>query len=422
MASKNYVPRLIESYLFNEQLSGRHMIFLAGPRQVGKTELARNWLAAQRSTPLYFNWDDIRTRQSYFEDSRFFESPARSLGIKDPWIVFDEIHKRQRWRDILKGIYDLFGNEFRFLVTGSARLDMFRQSGDSLVGRYNLFHMMPFNLKELLQPVFTPGFLCTDALKKMARAFEEEIHPLPPPEISDAFESLWRWGPFPEPLLRQNDRFSRKWHQDYIALMVREELRDLSRVTELDKVEHLLMLLPSRLTAPLSMHNLAAELEVAHTTVKNWLEQLRRLYLIFSVSPWHKKISRGLRKEKKWYFINWYYAAGEAARLENMVAALLYRTCLSLTDNGYGSFRLHFVRTVDKKEIDFLIVREGRPVLAVEVKSTDQSLSRPLAERKNWIATDQTIGVQVIGKPGILQKHGDYTWVVSADRFLALLN
>ena len=134
MASINYIPRLIESYLFNEQLTGRHMIFLAGPRQVGKTELARNWLAAQRSTLLYFNWDDIRTRQSYFEDSRFFESPARSLGIKDPWIVFDEIHKRQRWRDILKGIYDLFGNEFRFLVTGSARLDMFRQSGDSLVG------------------------------------------------------------------------------------------------------------------------------------------------------------------------------------------------------------------------------------------------------------------------------------------------
>jgi len=422
MASKNYIPRLIESYLFDEQLSGRHMIFLAGPRQVGKTELARTWLAAQRSTSLYFNWDDIRTRQSYFEDSRFFESPARSLGIKDPWIVFDEIHKRQRWRDILKGIYDLFGNEFRFLVTGSARLDMFRQSGDSLVGRYNLFHMMPFNLKELLQPVFTPGFLCIDALKKMARAFEEEIHAPSAPEISDAFESLWRWGPFPEPLLRQNDRFSRKWHQDYIALMVREELRDLSRVTELDKIERLLMLLPSRLTAPLSMHNLAAELEVAHTTVKNWLEQLRRLYLIFSVTPWYKKISRGLRKEKKWYFINWYYAADEAARLENMVAALLYRTCLSLTDNGFGSFRLHFIRTVDKKEIDFLIVREGRPVLAVEVKSKDQGLSRPLAKRKNWIVTDQTIGVQVIGKPGILQKHGDHTWVVSAERFLALLN
>src|SRR5512136_1328059 len=149
MNSKDYIPRWVEDYAFDESLIGRHMVFLAGPRQVGKTRLAKNWLEKKGCAPLYFNWDDIATRKTYVIDNRFFESHARSLGIRDPWIVFDEIHKRNRWRDILKGAYDLFGKEFRFLITGSARLDLFRRSGDSLVGRYNLFHMMPLNIQEI---------------------------------------------------------------------------------------------------------------------------------------------------------------------------------------------------------------------------------------------------------------------------------
>lgn len=135
MKTKPYIPRLVENYAFDETLTGRHMVFLAGPRQVGKSVLAKNWLKKEGCSSLYFNWDDIATRQVYQANSRFFESPARTLGIKDPWIVFDEIHKHNRWQDILKGIYDLFGDDFRFLITASARLDLFRCSGDSLIGR-----------------------------------------------------------------------------------------------------------------------------------------------------------------------------------------------------------------------------------------------------------------------------------------------
>ncbi len=139
MKSENYIPRWVKDYDFDENLSGKHMVFLAGPRQVGKTSLAKNWLKGKGCSSLYFNWDDISTRKAYMANNRFFESPVRSLGIKDPWIVFAEIHKRYRWRDILKGTYDLFGDEFRFLITGSARLDLFRRSEDSLVGIYSCF-------------------------------------------------------------------------------------------------------------------------------------------------------------------------------------------------------------------------------------------------------------------------------------------
>jgi predicted AAA+ superfamily ATPase len=243
MDSKNYIPRSIENYAFDENLTGRHMVFIAGPRQVGKTLLAKNWLKRKGCASLYFNWDEPSIRRAYLANSRFFEFPARSLRIRDPWIVFDEIHKRNHWRDILEGVYDSFNDEFRFLITGSARLDLFRRGGDSLVGRYNLFHMFPFTLSEILGTSRKTCFLEENVPKKLFARFEEEISCALPPAIEEALHGLLRFGPFPEPFLRQNERFSRKWHQDYFSLVIREDLKDISRVLELDKIEHLLLLL-----------------------------------------------------------------------------------------------------------------------------------------------------------------------------------
>jgi hypothetical protein len=422
MKSKAYIPRSLEAYAFDENLIGRHMVFLAGPRQVGKTMVARNWLERKDCSSLYYNWDDIKTRRAYLSDSRFFESPARSLGLSEPWIVFDEIHKRGHWRDILKGVYDVFGNDFRFLITGSARLDLFRRSGDSLVGRYNLFHMFPFNLREITSLKWLPCFLGQEDFGAMVSDFEKQISHRLSPEINEAHSLFWRNGPFPEPFLRQNDRFCRKWHQDYLSLIVRQDLKDLTRVVELDKIEHLVSLLPSRVMSPLSMANLARELEVAHTTVKAWLEQLKRLYLFFSVDPWTQKISRGLRREKKWYFLDWYYVPEGPARLENMVATNLNRTCQTLTDRGYGLYRLFYARTLDKKEIDFVVTKDRKPILCLEIKTGNTNLSGTLRDRRKWFPDQPTLGVQIVDKRGILQKFPDNTWIISVDRFLALLD
>ncbi len=421
MNSNYYISRCVETYAFDEMLTARHMVFLAGPRQVGKTRLAKQFLKTKKCGKLYYNWDDILTRQAYLSDSRFFESQARSTDTKDPWIVFDEIHKRNRWRDILKGVYDIFHEDFRFLITGSARLDLFRSSGDSLVGRYNLFHMMPLSINEVSLQKKTSCFLMENNFNASFDVFKNDVLPSNKPEITDAFKALLVHGPFPEPFIKQNDRFCRKWHQDYISLLVREDLRDISKVTELDRIENLLFLLKPRIMSPLSMPNLGNELEAAHTTIKNWLEQLKRLYLIFPVTPWTKKVSRGLKKAKKWYFLNWYYAPKGPARLENMVGSYLYRTCLGLTDMGYGNFSLHYIRTLDKKEIDFIIAKDNTPVLAVEVKSGSTALSKELINRKNWFPDTPTIGVQVVDKRNYLQKHPGNTWVMSVEKFLSLL-
>ena len=421
MQSNHYIPRAVDRYAFDETLTGRHMVFLAGPRQVGKTRLARQWLKEKGCSSLYFNWDDVATRQAYVQDSRFFESSARSVGVQDPWIVFDEVHKRHRWRDVLKGAYDLFGEEFRFLITGSARLDLFRRSGDALVGRYNLFHMMPLSLGEIVHQRRTRCFLDSADNETVCRTFEDEISDSLAAEHTDVYTGLHRYGPFPEPFLKQNDRFCRKWHQDYIALLIREELRDISRVVELDKVENLLFLMPERMMSPLSMPGLARDLEVAHTTVKSWLEQLKRLYILFSVSPWSKKIARGLKKEKKWYFLDWYYAPDGSATIENMVATYLYRACLAMTDMGFGNYRLHYIRTLDKKEIDFLVVRDNFPLMAVEVKRSQTHPTPALMDRHKWSVKPPSLGVQVVDKRDVLKKYPENTWVVSIERFLRLL-
>ena len=420
MGSTNYIPRCIENYAFDENLTGRHMVFIAGPRQVGKTLLAKNWLKQKGCASLYFNWDEPSIRRAYLANSLFFESKARSLSIRDPWIVFDEIHKRNRWRDILKGAYDGFSDEFRFLITGSARLDLFRRVGDSLVGRYNLFHMFPLTLSEIVETNRQTCFLEENVPKTFFHRFEEEISCSLPQAVEQAFHGLLRFGPFPEPFLRQNERFSRKWHQDYFSLVIREDLKDISRVSELDKIEHLLLLLSPRIMAPLSMANLAGELEVAHTTVKSWLEQLRRLFVIFSVPPWTRKISRGLRKEKKWYFLDWLYAPEGPARLENMVATCLFRACSAMTDMGYGNYKLYYLRTIDKREIDFIIEVDNSPMTVIEVKSTDRVLSNSLRNRHRWFPKP-TLGIQVVDRRGVLEKHPDQTWLVSIERFLSLL-
>lgn len=421
MTTKNFIHRSVETYAFDENLTGRHMVFLAGPRQVGKSMLAKYWLQNKDCSSLYYNWDDIAVRQAYRKDSRFFESPARSLGISDPWIVFDEIHKRNHWRDILKAVYDGFGAEFRFLITGSARLDLFRRSGDSLLGRYSLFHIFPLSINEINGAIKPFCFLMERDINAITTEFEAQIANPVASETIDAYNLLLHHGPFPEPFLQQNDRFSRKWHQDYASLVVRQEMKDLTRVEELDKVEHLLSLLPVRIMSPLSMSNLAGEVEASHTTVKNWLEQLKRLYLVFSVSPWTHKISRGLKKEKKWYFMDWYYVPNGPARFENMVATYLYRHCQNLTDMGYGNYELFYIRTLDKREIDFIVALDHRPILAVEVKSGDTNISSALKNRGKWFPNVPTLGIQVVDRRNIIQKLSDNTWIVSGERMLALL-
>lgn len=397
------------------------MLFIAGPRQSGKTSLARDYLKKKRCDSLYFNWDIEKIRRRYRNDSDFIAKEASRFST-NPTVVIDEIHKITRWKNILKGLFDEYGEAFQIIVTGSARLDYFRRSGDSLVGRYTLVNLFPFSLREWAgksHDAFGMWLNEESDWKDIAAVFEKKL--LGAKQIPrDVAESYLNFGPFPVPLLSGSMQRSRKWHRDYISLLVREDLRDLSGIRELDRVSDLVELLPGRVGSPLSLRNLAGDLEASHTTVKNWLQALGRLYLIWPLRPYSAKLNRVMRKEPKIYFMDWTYAGSEGSRFENMIATSLYRFASSLLDRGWPEVKLHFFRTYDKKEIDFVLVYKGKPILAIEAKSGSQQISPHLYrfrdQHKDWFPI-----IQVVDQTNLLLKKGPGEYLVGYDRLLAIL-
>lgn len=408
--------RSIAGIAFDPELSARKIVALAGPRQAGKTTFARAWLARQGCPELYYNWDDPKVRLAWRGDPHFFETAARAVRNRQPWIVLDEIHKATRWRDLLKGWFDVFGQEFRFLVTGSARLDLLRRMGDALVGRYVLFHFFPLSFREFQDDVGAspPPAWAADPSRSgscsVKFAWDAPVH-------ADRFETYHRWGPFPEPLLSGSDRFRRRWAADYLSLVVREEARDLTRIAQLDRLETLVELLPGAVAAPISYSSLGRDLEMAHTTVKAWMEVLRRLYLLFPVRPYAKRIRRALRKAPKWYFLDWAHIPEGPVRLENLVASALWQVCHRWTDAGHGKFELRYLRTIDGREIDFVLLKDGRPAAAIEVKQDDLQPAPMLLRRREYLHEDVP-GLQVVAAPGIARQTAGGVWIVSVDRFL----
>lgn len=341
------VPRYLVPAVKSALAAGK-MAFVGGPRQVGKTTLALSLIGPEvdERHPAYFNWDDPRSAARL----RRVELPPN-----EPLLVFDEIHKYARWRNLLKGIYDTERSSRRLLVTGSARLDYYRKGGDSLANRYRLFRLHPFSLREL-DPAGKPSDL----------------------------ERLLRFGGFPEPLLRQDVTEHRIWQRDRLARVVRDDLRDLERVREVSLVEHLVDLLPERVGAPLSIANLRQDLEVDHKTVDRWLTILENMYVCFRLLPFGSPRIRAVKKERKLYLWDWSAVADPAPRFENLVACQLLKYCHWVEDTEGYRMELRYLRDTDRREVDFVVLRGGRPQLAVECKTGERAISpavRYAAER-----------------------------------------
>jgi len=309
-------------------LSARKMAFVGGPRQVGKTTFGLDMLGpkATERHPAYFNWDDPRAAARL----RKLELPAG-----EPLLLLDEVHKYARWRRLVKGIYDTEKSERRILVTGSARLDYYRKGGDSLANRYRYFRLHPLSLREI-----GSGGGKAD------------------------LEALLRFGGFPEPLLRQDESEHRIWQRDRISRVIRQDLRDLERVREISLVEHLVDLLPARVGSPLSIANLASDLEVDYKTVKRWLEILEAMYVCFRVAPLGAPRIRAVKKEQKLYLWDWSAVEDIGPRFENLVAGQLLKYCHWIEDTEGYPMELRYLRDTDKREVDFVVVKNRKPLFA----------------------------------------------------------
>ena len=409
--------RQIDQYLWDEEIIASKMIFLSGPRQIGKTTYVKGLLKGDRSG-VYLNWDNPEVRRKYARDPFFFMEKKKDSAPF--FILLDEIHKRNQWKNILKGIYDTVDRSCRIFVTGSARLELFRKSGDSLVGRYVHFHLLPISISELRNTPLANLWLCNahdwkspwkiliDRLDSKSGGSGKQ----------EALDHLFRFGGFPEPIVKGSERFLYKWKRDYLSLLLTEDLRILTNIKQIDTVEQLVELLPARIGNPLSITALSRDLESTYPTIKNHISQLERLWLLFSLRPWSKKIHRTLRKEKKTYFTNWIYAADEAKIFENMVASLLNRACTIWSDLAYGDAKLWYVRNFDGSEIDFLITLNNLPAVFVEAKLTDTAVPKTCRNLKEQL---QIPLIQVVKRPGIWKREGQDILVISAEKFFAVL-
>lgn len=356
----NYTHRNLEKWALTDPLFPAHMSFILGPRQVGKTSLARAYLEkkSQENTH-YFNWDDLRIQKKIRIDPYFFES--LQITRKRTPLVFDEIHKMRKWKQYLKGAYDQFKDHFFFIITGSGRLDFFQRGGDSLAGRYDPYFLFPLTPGELERRLPTQ---LLDARHLL------DAHPLPESSIAQ-WEAL---GGFPEPFFSSSSKKALAWWDQYKIRVSEQDMRDLTQLQSVDLMRNLLELLPDRVGSPLSLNSLREDLACSHATVERYVRSLNQLFFTFDIAPFSKKIHRAIRKEKKIYFFN--HAAlssdlRQGARFENMVALLLSKWCSSANERALGRYSLCYLRDQDRREVDFLISLDDRPALLIEAKVSD---------------------------------------------------
>lgn len=398
------VPRIYDAFLAEHLRNNRQIALLGGPRQVGKTTTGRV------SSDACVNWDNLDDRELILAGPRAL---AERLGLdrlreKRPTVLLDELHKHPLWRQFLKGLFDAYADDARFVVTGSSRLDVYRRGGDSLMGRYFFYRMHPFSLAEaVIQELPDP---------------ETVVRPPRRPPAA-TWSALWRYGGYPEPFLKRDRRFARRWQSLRHRQLVREEVRDLTRVQQLDQLEVMTRLLADRSGQQLVFGNLARQIRVSEDTVRRWVATLSDLHLGFLVRPWHRNVARSLRKEPKWYLRDWSSLRDPGARAETLVACHLLKAVEGWTDLGLGDFGLGYLRDKEKREVDFVVVRDGDPWFLVEAKLGEAPLSPSLKHFRDQIgapfAFQVELGMEYVER-NLFQKPGR-PLIVPARTFLSQL-
>ena len=388
---------LKERYLTKYILEDLHekMVFLGGPRQAGKTTLSREILGAHFEKPAYFNWDNRADRKMIM---------AATWPVDAQLLIFDEIHKYRQWKQLIKGEFDKHKDTFKFIVTGSARLDLYRRGGDSLQGRYHHYRLHPFTLAEL-ESIHNEYAIFKELT--INRGFYQET-----------LDALGTFGGFPEPFTKQNMRHLRRWHNEKIERMFREDIRDLEAIRDIGNMKLMSDMLPTKVGASLALNSIREDLEVSHRAVTHWMDVLESFYYHFRIYPYTSKKIRSLKKEPKLYLWDWSEVMDDGRRFENLIASHLLKFVHFLAEyEGYRA-ELSYLRDVDKREVDFLVTIDGKPWFAVEAKLADTALSPSLGYFRDRLSIPYVY--QVVKKENIdlLEKGGR---ILSAAKFLAAL-
>jgi predicted AAA+ superfamily ATPase len=363
------IKRYIETHI--EKDLARKMVFLAGPRQSGKTTFAK-YLLEKTGLSIekrYMNWDSATDRENIIQEK---------FPVDSGLLVLDEIHKYSRWRQVVKGLFDKRGKDLKILVTGSAKLDHYRHGGDSLQGRYHFYRLHPLSVSELK----------TDS--------------------SSILKNLLDYGGFPEPFFLGSENETRRWSREYRSRLIREDLQDLERVKDIALIERMVLRMPELVGSPLSINALREDLQVSHQTVSRWITILENLYMVFRIYPFGAPKIRAVKKEAKHYHIDWTVVKEPGTRFENLTACHLLKWCHFKEDTEGRDMELRYFRDIDRREVDFVLMEEKRPVHFIECKKFGRGANSALKYLKKRFpdvkATQITLedSDEYIDKDGIL--------------------
>lgn len=345
----------IYSALVNYHLKNySQMIFLGGPRQVGKTTIAKDVLHTMKG--IYLTWDMPQHRDIILNHlvQTIADITEPILNPSQGVLILDEIHKYQNWKNELKGIYDTQKDRIKIIVTGSARLDLYKKGGDSLMGRYFPYTVHPLSVREIVNP----------SVHAEAPSLLSDPQRIP----DDLYEALWTFGGFPEPFIHNNKRFHTLWKSNRFQQLFQQDIRDMESIQNIAQLELLAIVLNQQIGQLLNYTSLSTHIRVSDQTIRRWLDVLENVYYCFRLSPWSKNLSRSLLKDPKIYLWDWSSIQDPGARFENFIASHLRKAVSFWNETGLGNFNLHFCRTKDQKEVDFLVTRGDTPWMLIEAK------------------------------------------------------
>jgi len=351
----------------------KKIVFIVGPRQVGKTWLALE-VGKRFDNATYLNYDSFEDRQ-IIKDESWLQSTKL--------LILDELHKMPGWKNYLKGVFDTKPKNLKILVTGSARLDMFRQTGDSLAGRFFTHRLLPFSISELQED-----------------------------PISNDIERFIQRGGFPEPFLSKDEIEAKRWRNQYVDGLIRTDILDFGKIHYFRTIQMVFELLRRRVGSPVSYASIARDVNASPTTIIKYIQILEALYIIFKVTPYSRNIARSILKEPKIYFFdNGLVTGDDGIKFENFVALSLLKHIFGKIDYEGENFELKYLRMKDGKEVDFCLANNNQIMEVIEAKTRDSTISQNLkyfCEKYNLKGTQivkELKRERTIGKIDILKAH-----------------
>ncbi|HJK87146.1 MAG TPA: ATP-binding protein [Candidatus Megaira endosymbiont of Nemacystus decipiens] len=350
------MQRLYTQLILYHLKNWQQMVFIEGPRQAGKTTIAQE-VIKNFDVSLYLNWDNVEDRLLMLQGQHFVKNTKlfTEASSKTPIIVFDEIHKMPDWKNYLKGFFDLYKNKLKIIATGSSKLAIYKKGQDSLMGRYFNYSIHPLSVGELLRQDYKVG---------MDIALSEIVN-------ENLFQSLFNFSGFPEPFVKSNNNFYKRWSGLRQQQLFREDINVVEDIKNIQLLETLAYLLQEEATSQLNYSRLSKKIQVSDQTIRKWINMLEDFYFGFTIRPWHNNVTRSITKEPKFYLTDWSCIYDFGKKAENFVACHLKKAIHFWNESGLGEYGLHYLRDKEKREVDFVVTKNQKVWFLVEVKSSN---------------------------------------------------